>query len=288
MLAGWKQNLAASQAPRRRIHYCNSRKWRSHTNGVYANRKRMTLAEDYKKQFGWRSWQSIFEVLPSLQGKTILDLGCAVGDQAAELVSRGAQVIGVDTNEELLQEAQSRHLPNAEFRNCDLRALPDLSVLADGLWCSFAAAYFPDLSSLLASWGKYLRPGGWIAITEIDDLFGHEPLSVRTRSLLEGYAADALATGRYDFYMGRKLRDHLERAGLAVWKVLTVEDQELSFDGPARPEVIDAWRARLDRMRLLHDFCRAEFEQLRTEFLGCLANPKHRSVAKVYCCFATK
>jgi SAM-dependent methyltransferase len=248
----------------------------------------MSLAADYKKQFGWRDWPSIFEALPPLQGKTILDLGCAVGDQAAEFGVRGAHIIGVDMNEELLQEAQSRRLPNAEFRNCDLRHLPELDVLADGLWCSFAAAFFPDLIAVLALWGKHLRPGGWIAITEVDDLFGHEPLSVRVRSLLEGYAADALAAGRYDFHMGRKLRDHLERAGFAVGKALTVEDQELSFDGPARADVLDAWRARLDRMRLLHDFCGVEFEQVRTEFLSCLASPHHRSVAKVYCCCASK
>jgi 2-polyprenyl-3-methyl-5-hydroxy-6-metoxy-1,4-benzoquinol methylase len=82
----------------------------------------MSLAADYKKQFGWRDWPSIFEALPPLQGKTILDLGCAVGDQAAEFGVRGAHIIGVDMNEELLQEAQSRRLPNAEFRNCDLCA----------------------------------------------------------------------------------------------------------------------------------------------------------------------
>jgi ubiquinone/menaquinone biosynthesis C-methylase UbiE len=256
-------------------------------SGALAACDLMSLSAEYKKQFGWRSWRSIFEALPPLHGTTILDLGCAVGDQAAEFVARGAHVIGVDTNEELLHEARSRHLSNAKFLSCDLRALPDLGILADGLWCSFAAAYFPDLSSALASWGKHLRPGGWVAITEIDDLFGHEPLSARAQSLLEGYAANALAAGRYDFHMGRKLRDHLQRAGFTVWKVLTVEDQELSFDGPARPEVFDAWRARLDRMRLLHDFCGAEFEPIRTEFLGCLANPKHRSVAKVYCCLAS-
>jgi SAM-dependent methyltransferase len=248
----------------------------------------MSLAADYKKQFAWRDWPSIFEALPLLQGKTILDLGCAVGDQAAEFVDRGAHIIGIDINEELLQEARSRRLPNAEFRNCDLRQLPELDVLADGLWCSFAAAYFPDLTAVLALWGKHLRPGAWMAITEVDDLFGHEPLSARVLSLLEGYAADALAAGRYDFHMGRKLRDHLERAGFAVGKVLTVQDQELSFDGPARADVLDAWRARLDRMRLLHDFCGAAFEQVRTEFLGCLASPHHRSFAKVYCCCASK
>ena len=114
----------------------------------------MSLAADYKKQFGWRDWSIIFEALPPLQGKTILDLGCAVGDQAAEFVARGAHIIGVDMNEELLQDARSRRLPNAEFRNCDLRHLPELDVLADGLWCSFAAAYFPGLERSAGPLGK--------------------------------------------------------------------------------------------------------------------------------------
>lgn len=86
----------------------------------------MTLSSEYKRQFGWRDWPTIFDALPSLHGQTILDLGCGVGDLAAELVARGARVIGVDMNEELLREARSRQLPNAEFRLGDLRVLPDL------------------------------------------------------------------------------------------------------------------------------------------------------------------
>lgn len=197
-------------------------------------------------------------------------------------------MIGVDMNEDLLHEAQSRRLANAEFRRGDLRAPLDLGVAVDGLWCSFTAAYFPDLPVELASWGKHLRPGGWVALTEIDDLFGHEPLDLRTKSSFEAYARDALVAGRYDFHMGRKLRDHLERSGFTVSKVLTLEDQELSFDGPARPEVVDAWRTRLDRMALLRDSCGSDFDRLREEFLDCLTRAGHRSVAKVYCCIAGK
>jgi SAM-dependent methyltransferase len=211
-----------------------------------------------------------------------------VGDPAAELVARGARVVGVDMNEELLREARSRRLAGAEFRHGDLRAPLDLDVEADGLWCSFTAAYFPDLPAALASWGRHLRAGGWAALTEIDDLFGHEPLGARSKALLEAYARDALAAGRYDFHMGRKLRDHLERSGFAVSKVLTLRDQELAFDGPAHPEVVDAWRTRLDRMKLLHDFCGPSFAQVRDEFLGCLTRAEHRSMAKVTCCIATK
>jgi SAM-dependent methyltransferase len=247
----------------------------------------MSLSDEYKRQFSWRSWSSVFDALPSLRGRTVLDLGCGVGDQAAEMVARGAQVIGIDMNEELLREAQSRQLPNAEFRMGDLRTSLDLGVAVDGLWCSFAAAYFPDLPAALASWASHLQPAGWVALTEVDDLFGHEPLSARTKALFEGFAEDAFVAG-YDLHMGRKLRNHLEQSGFTVSKTLTLQDQELSFGGPARTEVVHAWRNRLDRMRLLRNFCGTHFEQVREEFLGCLVRADHSSVAKVYCCIAAK
>jgi ubiquinone/menaquinone biosynthesis C-methylase UbiE len=248
----------------------------------------MSLSSEYKRQFGWRDWRSIINGLPSLNGKTVMDLGCGVGDLAAELVSRGARVIGCDMNEELLREARSRQLSNAEFRMVDLRSLSDLGVTADGLWCSFTAAYFTDLLTTLAAWSRNLKSGGWIALTEIDDLFGHEPLSVRTKSLLSAYAEESFAAGRYDFHMGRKLSAHLEGAAFTVSKTLILQDQELSFSGPASPDVLDAWRARFSRMKLLRDFCGPNIDQVQEDFLGCLRRADHRSTAKVYCCIGTK
>jgi ubiquinone/menaquinone biosynthesis C-methylase UbiE len=223
--------------------------------------------------------------LPRIEGQTVLDLGCGVGDLAAELSALGARVIGVDANEELLSDARARQIPNAEFVLADLRNLPDLG-LADGVWCSFGAAYFTDLSSILALWARHLRRGGWIALTEIDDMFGHEPLAPRTRALLDAYARDALAARRYDFQMGRKLRDHLERSGFAVEKQLVLTDRELAFDGAASPDVHDAWRTRLDRMTLLHEFCGDEWLAVRDDFLACLARGDHIAAARVYFCIA--
>jgi SAM-dependent methyltransferase len=248
----------------------------------------LTLAQAYKRQFAWRDWSSIFAALPSLAGQTVLDLGCGVGDQAVELARRGARVIGIDMNEELLHEARSRGLADVELRIGDLRELPDVGVLADGIWCSFAAAYFIDLPKVLAAWARQLRPGGWIALTEIDDFFGHEPLGARSKSLFEAYVSAALDAGRYDFRMGRKLGEHLSASGFVVTTVMTVEDRELSFDGPASADVIDAWRTRFERMTLLRASWGAEYDDVRDEFLRALADPSHRSQAKVYCFIATK
>ncbi len=249
----------------------------------------MSLATEYACQSTWRAWPAIFAVLPTLRGQTVIDLGCAVGDQAAGLVARGARVIGLDADEELLREARRKSLTDAEFRCCHLDALPDdLLGTADGMWCSFTAAYFPDLSTALTEWKRALRQGGFVAITEVDDLFGHEPLSGRARSLFDAHANDALLAKRYDFYMGRKLRQHLVRAGFTVSTEIVVPDDELSFDGPARPAVAEAWRNRFDRMRLFRESAGADFDAVRDEFLACLSRADHRSRAKIIFCVATK
>ena len=246
----------------------------------------MGLANEYRRQFNWRDWDTVFSALPQLAGVHVLDLGCGLGDQAAELVARGARVTGVDANAELIAEAGRRRLPGAEFRVGDVRQTLDPELQAEGIWCSFTAAYIPDLAEALRRWTRNLKPDGWIAVIEIDDLFGHEPLSAGTRALLDAYADEAFIARRYDFRMGRKLEGHLHRAGFQVEKSLTVVDKELSFDGPAQPDVLGAWRDRFARMKHLRDFCGGKARVVEQEFLGCLAHDDHRSLAKVNCCLA--
>jgi SAM-dependent methyltransferase len=197
-------------------------------------------------------------------------------------------VTGFDANEELIQYARSRQIPNAEFRVVDLRGAVDFGLPADGIWCSFAAAYFVDFASALARWTQALKPGGWIAVTEIDDLFGHEPLSARTKSLLNAYCDEGFAAGRYDFRAGRKITVHLEQAGFSISKSVAVRDREFSFDGPADSSVAEAWQRRLGSMRLLQEFLGAEYAELSEEFLQCLKRPNHRSFAQVFFCLAVK
>lgn len=248
----------------------------------------MSLSDEYKRQFAWRSWSTVLEHLPPVAGRLLLDLGCGVGDQTAQLAERGARVIGIDANQDLLDSARARGISNAEFRRLNLRALGRIGAAVDGIWCSFTAAYFPEFAPVLASWASLLEPGGWIALTEVDDLFGHEPLPDETKSLLATYAQNAARANRYDFHMGSKLRHHLEMAGFAVSSAHVLGDRELSFVGPADPAVLEAWKSRLDRMQLLKDFCGPNFERVREDLLGALIHPLHRSRATVHCCIGIK
>lgn len=248
----------------------------------------MSLAAEYEEQFRWRPWDRIFSEVPLRAGQVVVDLGCGVGDQARELASRGCRVIGLDGNQELIDAAVLKGIPNCEFRHYDLRRTAHLETRFHGIWCSFVAAYFTNLTAFLNGWAHFLRDGGWIAITEIDDMFGHEPLSPRTRSCFERLCADALAAGRYDFHMGGKLQGCLEKVGFKVLKVLTLPDEELSFDGAASPQVIDGWRRRFQRMPHLRALCGSEFGSIQEEFLSCLSRPDHVSTAKVVTCVARK
>ena len=246
----------------------------------------MGIAESYTRQYAWRSWPIILRALPELHGQRVLDLGCGVGDLAVDLSTRGAHVLGVDINEELIDFARERCIANTEFRVADLRTFNDPSLRVDGIWSSFTAAYFPSFRGTVTSWVEHLQPSGWLAVTEVDDLFGHQPISSRTDDLLNRYAEDSIEHSRYDFRMGRRMAGELREIGLTVTHEFAVPDSELSFSGRAAPEVLDAWRNRFDRMSLLRDFCGAEFESVRDDFLNCLNRDDHQCTAKVQCCIA--
>ncbi len=247
----------------------------------------MDLASQYEHQYRWRSWQQAYGALPSLAGACVLDLGCSVGDQSRDLAALGAQVVGVDANEELLARARLRGICGVTFASGDIQR-PQVEGPFDGIWASFVAAYFPDLPAVLSRWRELLRPGGWIALTEVSGMFRHEPLSSGTRAFLDAYVQDSRQGGRYEFDMGSKLTGHLATAGFQVVAAHLLPDRELSFTGPADPDVLEAWAARLDRMGLLLERSREAGLQIRAALLDCLASPAHTTESHVHFCLARR
>lgn len=247
----------------------------------------MSLANDYRRQAAWRDWATAFGALPPLDGQRVLDIGCAIGDQAAELSRRGAVVVGVEVNPDLLAVARARAIPNATFvPELPAEGSSEGSPAFDGIWSSFAPAYFVDLSVALREWKRRLVPGGWIALIEVDDLFAHRPLSEETQRLLDAFADEAAAARRYDFRMGRWLRPCLEECGFELLCERDLADEELAFAGPATAEVLEAWQSRFARLVGLKAFAGARFDAVRDEFLSCLEHAEHRAQTRVRMCVA--
>ncbi len=252
-------------------------------------RKEITLDSQYERQFKWRDWKTIFSLLPIKEGDTVLDLGCARGDQSMELSRLGAKVIGIDGDKSLLRVAISRNIPGATFHLADLSDISSLMRSeVDGIWTSFLPAYFPEFSSIAAKWSLHLKPGGWVAAVEMDNLFGHAPISNESQDLITGFYEHSRRSGHYDFCMGGRLRQHLERAGFKVEAEKTIADFELSFQGPAAPEILEAWENRLARMSGLKHFANERFLNFHSDFMKALSNEEHKSFCRVVFILARK
>jgi SAM-dependent methyltransferase len=245
----------------------------------------MSIVEEYQQQFGWRDWSRALSLCPIARGQQVLDLGCGPGDLSAELAARGAVVTGVDQDSDLLAVARKR-APTARFEQQDLTNL-QLPTSFDGMWCSFTAAYFVDFPVNFAHWCTFLRPGAWVCLIDIDDLLGHEPRSEAVRNTIERFYADAFEKRRYDFRVGRRLAPALESEGFRA-NSTDLDDRELAFNGPASPEVLQAWRARFARMGGMKSFLGSDFADFTDSFVGVLASRQHRALCRVVCCVGSR
>ena len=248
----------------------------------------MTLADEYERQERFRDWDQALQSLPALRGQRVLDIGCGVGTVTAQLAQGGAEVVGVDVNDALLARARERH-PGLRFERFDAAQLrPDSFGHFDGIWCSFVAAYLPDLDGFVRRIAACLRDGGWLALIEVDDLLGHTPRSPALAAMLDAFYAQASAEGGYGFRAGRQLAAAASAAGLQLVSEAELYDRELSFAGPAPADVLDAWRARLARMAGLVRHFGARRASVSAELLDALAAPEHRALCRVMFVLARK
>ncbi|MBX7117105.1 MAG: methyltransferase domain-containing protein [Myxococcaceae bacterium] len=247
-----------------------------------------TLAEQYRAQEPWRSWDRALSLLPLKAGQRVFDLGCGTGQMSGRLHRAGCEVIGIDAHGELLDAAR-RDVPGVRFEQLDLRQLtPQMFGLVDGIWSSFTAAYFTRLEDTVQSWARCLAPKGWLALVEMEDLFGHEPLSTELKRDVRQFYEESRVAGRYDFMSGVRLAHAVREAGLRVVHHEALPDRELCFQGAASNDVLTAWQNRLARMGSLQSFFGARFSFFEQAFLSALRAAEHRSMTKVTLVVAVK
>lgn len=106
-------------------------------------------------------------LLPALAGRRVLDAGCGGGLHAAEMISRGATVVGVDSSGELLELARQRCPERAEFHIADLGApLPFLADASfDVVLCALTLHYLRDWVPVLREFNRVLRSDGAVVIS---------------------------------------------------------------------------------------------------------------------------
>jgi demethylmenaquinone methyltransferase / 2-methoxy-6-polyprenyl-1,4-benzoquinol methylase len=97
-------------------------------------------------------------------GSLLLDLACGTGDLSRLAERRGFRVIGADLSAGMLRANRS----GTPLVQADGSRLPFPDGAFDGLVCGYALRNFTDLAATLAETARVLRPGGRLAILEVD------------------------------------------------------------------------------------------------------------------------
>ena len=131
-------------------------------------------------------------------GDLVIDLACGTGDLTEQSRARGAQVIGCDFALEMLRGAHERAI-DASFVQGDAGGLPFCEGAASVLTCGFALRNFVDLEAVFQEFARVLRPGGRLAIIEVDRppsglvRFGHSLYFDRVVPVVGGILSDRVA-----------------------------------------------------------------------------------------------
>jgi demethylmenaquinone methyltransferase/2-methoxy-6-polyprenyl-1,4-benzoquinol methylase len=99
-------------------------------------------------------------------GSRALDVATGTGDLAIELSARGAQVVGLDFSERMLELARAK-APGIEFVQGNALELPYADASFDAVTVGFGARNFSDLERGLGELARVTRPGGRVVILEI-------------------------------------------------------------------------------------------------------------------------
>ena len=111
---------------------------------------------------GWR--RTTISALGLPADSLLLDLACGTGDLTRLARARGHRVIGADLSAGML----AANTTGAPLVQADCSRLPFPDGAFDGLVCGYALRNFTDLAGALAETAQVLRPGGRVAILEVD------------------------------------------------------------------------------------------------------------------------
>jgi len=114
----------------------------------------------YEESFGiiTRLGVGLLDLLAPQEGEHILDLGCGIGDLAAQIASSGAHVIGIDSSEAMIRRARELH-PSVHFEVGRAEALSSATPL-DAVFSNAALHWMMPPEAVAGSVFRALRPGG--------------------------------------------------------------------------------------------------------------------------------
>ena len=108
--------------------------------------------------FVWKYGAGLVDLLAPREGERILDIGCGTGHLAAEIASRGAEVIGVDKSPDMIEQAR-RLYPDLRFELVDATGF-QFDEPFDAVFSNATIHWIKDQDALTSRITDALKQGG--------------------------------------------------------------------------------------------------------------------------------
>jgi SAM-dependent methyltransferase len=135
------------------------------------------LADEYAEEVPESAYNAHLEfpgttgLVPDIDGERILDAGCGTGIYTEWLLDQGAEVVGVDVSEAMLDHAREAVGDRAEFHRATLgESLHFDDDAFDGVVSALAIDYVEDWERTFAEFARVLTPGGFVVFSVVHPL----------------------------------------------------------------------------------------------------------------------
>ncbi|MBV6627072.1 MAG: methyltransferase domain-containing protein [Rivularia sp. (in: Bacteria)] len=111
-----------------------------------------------KHAFVWKYGENLLEILNPKSNEKVLDLGCGTGQLTAKIAESGAEVIGIDSANEMVEKAQQNY-PKLKFQIADARKFK-LPQSVDAVFSNAVLHWIPQADDVINSINQSLNIGG--------------------------------------------------------------------------------------------------------------------------------
>ncbi|HEY9760998.1 MAG TPA: methyltransferase domain-containing protein [Trichocoleus sp.] len=108
--------------------------------------------------FVWQYGEALLDLLNPKAGERILDLGCGTGQLTHAIATRGATVMGIDADPEMIVQAQ-KNFPDLQFQVADARNF-ELEAPVDAVFSNAVLHWIPEQNQVTAALWQALKAGG--------------------------------------------------------------------------------------------------------------------------------
>lgn len=137
--------------------------------------------------------------LASINGKTVLDVGCGGGILSESMAGKGAEVTGIDLGDKALQVAKLHLLESkakVEYRKVAVEALAaEQPGSFDVVTCMEMLEHVPDPAAVVAACATLVKPGGHVFFSTLN----RNPKSYLFAVIGAEYVLKLLPRGTHDY-----------------------------------------------------------------------------------------